>query len=201
MPPASQHRRTPLRISVAGVLLAWVALMGMVHAANQPDQPVQGIRIPYGMSWGDTTEKVRDMIKGVKGKEVSFLTKSPGKDVLEAEGLGVGDTLLKKTVFTFRDGSLVEIELEYRDEGWEEDKAVDFFDRTRRNINGRYGVGTLLVNRIKEHPAGEKDADDKTYTLIVYSWSQPTAVLELDYYSFKEEEKELRLVSLHYKMP
>jgi len=167
----------------------------------QEQKPVQGIRVPYGMAWGDTLDKTRDMIRAVKAQEISFETKGLGKDVLVASGLAVGDQLLKKSLFTFRNGSLVEIELQYGDPTWDAEKTLDFFDRTRRRINERYGVGTLLVNKVKEHPTGENVPEDMNYTLIVYDWSQPTVALELDYYAVEEKEKALRLVSLHYKMP
>jgi len=163
--------------------------------------PAQGIRVPYGMAWGDSPEKVRDMIRAVKAHEVSCVTKSPGKDVLEVQDLTVGDQLLKKSLFIFRNGSLVEIELQYGDPEWDAEKTLDFFDRTRRRINERYGTGTLLVNKIKERPDGEKVPDDMSYTLIVYEWSQPAVALQLDYYAVEEKEKALRLVSLHYKTP
>lgn len=170
-------------------------------AVRAEGQPVQGIRVPYGMAWGDSPEKVRDMIRAVKAEETSFATKSPGKDVLEAQGLAVGDPLLRKSLFMFREGSLVEIELQYGDSTWDAEKTLDFFDRTRRRINERYGTGTLLVNKVKEHPSGQKVPDDMNYTLIVYQWNQPSVVLELDYYAVEEKEKALRLVSLHYKAP
>ena len=37
---------------------------------------------------------------------------------------GVGDTLLKKSLFTFRDGGLVEVELQYDDPVWDADRCV-----------------------------------------------------------------------------
>ncbi len=179
-------------------MLLLLLSVAMVRAQQQV---VQGIRVPYGMAWGDSPEKVRDMIRAVKAQETGFSTKSPGKDVLEAQGLAVGDPLLKKSLFTFRDGSLVEIEMQYGDSTWDAEKTLDFFDRTRRRINERYGTGTLLVNQIKERPAGEKVPEGMSYTLIVYEWSQPAVALQLDYYAVEEKEKALRLVSLHYKTP
>ena len=109
--------------------------------------------------------------------------------------------MLKKSLFTFKDGSLIEVELQYDDPTWDAEKTVDFFDRTRRRIDERYGLGTLLVNKVKEHPAGDNIPKEMTYTLIIYQWSQPTVNLELNYYSVEEKEKFLRLVSLHYKRP
>lgn len=197
------NRRTDVTRTLGLIILTVIVLLPLcrVDAETPAGTPVQGIKVPYGMAWGDTPEKVRDMIQAVKGKELSWTTKSPGKDVLEAEGLALADSLLRKSVFIFRGGQLVEVELQYGDASWDAEKTLDFFDRTRRRINERYGVGTLLVNRVKEHPEGEKVPDGMNYTLIVYSWSQPAVSLELDYYAVEEKEQSLRLVSLHYKMP
>jgi hypothetical protein len=190
----SPIKKTLRRLSAVLVLL-------LVCSEAKAQQQAQGIKVPYGMTWGDSPDKVREMIHAVKAQETGFVTKAPGKQVLEAQGLAVGDPLLKKSLFTFRDGSLVEIELQYGDTTWDAEKTLDFFDRTRRRINERYGTGTLLVNKVKERPDGEKVPTDMNYTLIVYEWSQPSVALQLDYYAVEEKEKALRLVSLHYKTP
>jgi hypothetical protein len=199
MPNIPRHRinREWLLLAAGLFLLA----CPVVQAEQRPAPGTLGIRVPYGLTWGDAPEKVREMIRAVQAQETGFSTRAPGKDVLEACGLGVGDPLLRKSLFTFRDGSLVEVELQYGDPSWDAEKTVDFFDRTRRRINERYGVGALIVNRVGEHPAGEQVPGNMTYSLIVYEWSQPSVVLELDYYSVEQKEKALRLVSLHYKMP
>ena len=189
----------PRRI-VQGVVLACALLFfAFPCRAQQPSS--QGIKVPYALAWGDSIDKVREMLNAVKARETALSQKSPGKFVLEAEGLGVGDQLLKKSLFTFRDGSLVEVELQYGDPSWDGEKTLDFFDRTRRRIGERYGTGSLIVNKIREHPSGEKVPQDVTYTLIIYQWTQPTASLELDYYGVEGVEQALRLVSLHYKAP
>jgi hypothetical protein len=157
------------------------------------------IKVPYGLVWGDSAEKIREMIRGVKGRELSCAEKSPGRLQIEAEGLGVGENLLRKTLFSFRDGSLAEVELQYGDPSWDAAQTVDFFDRTRRRIDERYGPGVLIVNRVREKPDGEHVPSDMFYTLIIYRWSQPAVNLELDYYGVEDGEKTLRLVSLHYK--
>lgn len=188
----------------AGALLLLGGVMtASPSSAQQPASHV--IKIPYALAWGDSVEKVREMLNAVKGRETAFSQKAPGKFVLEAEGLGVGDQLLKKSLFTFRDGSLVEVELDYGDPSWDGEKTLDFFDRTRRRIGERYGTGILIVNKLKERPSGDKVPQDMTYTLIIYQWTQPTVALELNYYSVEEwsgeKAKALRLVSLHYKTP
>ncbi len=159
------------------------------------------IKVPYALGWGDGIDKVREMINAVKARETGSSEKVPGKVVIEAVGLNVGDLLLKKSLFTFRNGLLAEVELQYADASWDGDKAVDFFDRTRRRIDERYGAGTLMVNKIKEAPSGENIPKDATYTLIIYNWIQPVAALELNFYSMEEKEKAFRLVSLRYKAP
>jgi hypothetical protein len=180
------------------VVLALLATE-MATVAQQP--ALKEIKIPYSLSWGDNIDKVREMINAVKAHEISRVEKPGGKVVMEAEGLNISDLLLKKSLFTFKDGSLVEVELQYDDPAWDAEKTVDFFDRTRRRIDERYGLGTLLVNRVKEHPESGGMPKETTYTLIIYQWCQPTVSLELNYYSFEELEKHLRIVSLHYKTP
>ena len=189
----------PRRI-VQGIVLA-CALLLFAFPCRAQQTSSQGIKVPYALAWGDSIDKVREMLNAVKARETALSQKSPGKFVLEAEGLGVGDQLLKKSLFTFRDGSLVEVELQYGDPSWDGEKTLDFFDRTRRRIGERYGTGSLIVNKIREHPSGEKVPQDVTYTLIIYQWTQPTASLELDYYGVEGVEQALRLVSLHYKAP
>lgn len=197
LPGAPMHG--PRRI-VQGIVLACALLLFALPCRAQQTSS-QGIKVPYALAWGDSIDKVREMLNAVKARETALSQKSPGKFVLEAEGLGVGDQLLKKSLFTFRDGSLVEVELQYGDPSWDGEKTLDFFDRTRRRIGERYGTGSLIVNKIREHPSGEKVPQDVTYTLIIYQWTQPTASLELDYYGVEGVEQALRLVSLHYKAP
>jgi hypothetical protein len=196
------HRGCHALLVVALMLLA--GILRIAPCAAQPPS-AQAIKIPYALVWGDSVEKVREMLNAVKGRETAFSQKAPGRFVMEAEGLGVGDQLLKKSLFTFRDGALVEVELEYGDSSWDGEKTLDFFDRTRRRIGERYGTGILIVNKLQEHPAGDKVPQGMAYTLIIYQWTQPTVALELNYYSVEEgsgeSAKALRLVSLHYKMP
>lgn len=189
----------PRRI-VPGIVLA-CALLLFAFPCRAQQTSSQGIKVPYALAWGDSIDKVREMLNAVKARETALSQKSPGKFVLEAEGLGVGDQLLKKSLFTFRDGSLVEVELQYGDPSWDGEKTLDFFDRTRRRIGERYGTGSLIVNKVRDRPSGEKVPQDVTYTLIIYQWTQPTASLELDYYGVEGVEQALRLVSLHYKAP
>lgn len=183
---------------VVGALLFPVFLWATPSLLAQTSG-VKEIKVPYGLSWGDSPEKIREMIRGVKGTELSSSEKLSGRLQIEAEGLGLGESLLKRSVFCFRDGSLTEVELQYGDPTWDAAQTVDFFDRTRRRIDERYGPGILMVNRIREKPDGEKIPQDMSYTLIIYRWSQPAVNLELDYYGVEGGANSLRLVSLHYK--
>ena len=189
---------TPLlRTSACLLALAWAGAVGRAQQAASPRE----IKVPYALTWGDTAEKVREMLHAVKARETAATEKQPGTVVISAEGLGVGDPLLRASLFTFREGSLVEVELQYLDPSWDGEKAVDFFERTRRRIDERYGPGTLLANKVKERPSGDKVPRDMAYTLILYRWNQPAVALELNYYAVEGSEKAYRLVSLHYKTP
>lgn len=188
-------------------LLACIVLLA-IPARSPAQQAPPSIKVPYGLSWGDGVEKIRDMIGAVKARETGFTQKAPGKSSLEAEGLAIGDPLLRKTVFTLRGNALVEVELQYGNTNWDTEKTSDFFDRTRRRIDERYGAGTLLVNKVREHPTGESAPGDMTYTLIIYQWTQPMTALELSYYAAEEKASSgetnspsCKVVSLHYKTP
>lgn len=187
------------------LFLTLVALIGVGMLALLPCRAEisssKAIKVPYGVAWGASMENVRDMIRAVKGTESGFTQKTGGRTVLEATGLNVGDQLLRKSLFIFRNGLLAEVELEYGDPSWDAEKTTDFFDRTRRRIDERYGTGTLLVNKIKEQPSDAKAPSDVTFTLIIYQWIQPTIALELNYSSVEGNEKAVRVVSLHYKTP
>ena len=200
MSPLCPFTPSRLRPALAACFFL-IALSPIVQPGRAQSPAVQGIKVPYALSWGDTAEKVREMLHAVKAREIAFSVKIPGRAVMEAEGLGVGDTLLRKSLFTFKEGSLVEVELQYGDSSWDSEKTLDFFDRTRRRIDERYGPGTLLVNKVKERPTGDNIPRNISYTLIIYQWIQPAVALELNFYSVEDEEKSYRLVSLHYKTP
>lgn len=184
--------------SLLGCIVLSIGVLTPCHAQQTG---VSEIKVPYALSWGDSPDKIHDMIKALKATETACTEKSPGKVVIEAEGLGIADPLLRKSLFTFRDASLVEVELQYANAVWDGDKAIDFFDRTRRRIDERYGSGTLLVNKVKEPPSDPAAPKDTTYTLIIYSWAQPIASLDLNFYSMEEKDRAFRLVSLRYKAP
>jgi hypothetical protein len=189
-------------LSVRTTILALIfGAFAFVSTGDGQENTASEIRVPYGLTWGDPIDKIHEMISGVKAREISTSQKAPGKVVIEADGLGVGNPLLRKSVFTFRDGGLEEVELQYSDASWDGDKSVDFFDRTRRRIDDRYGSGTLLVNKVKETPSDATAPKDAAYTLIIYSWVQPIAALELNFYSMEEKDKAFRMVSLRYKAP
>jgi|GEM_PF-1116761 len=188
-------------LACAFVLSLLLVGFGWCRCNGQETSGTKDIKVPYGLEWGDSVDKVREMLNAVKAREVTFAEKSPGRSVLESEGLGLGDPLLKKSLFSFKDGALVEVELQYNDAAWDSERAVDFFDRTRRRIDERYGPGTLLVNQIKVPPPEANAPKDMNYTLIIYRWNQPACSLELNFYSLSEKEKALQIVSLHYKTP
>jgi hypothetical protein len=200
-----EHRRRGhgRRIPLAAILL----LLG-AFPCTLPAEPENGrqngshvIKIPYSLNWGDSEEKIREMIHAVKARETGCSEKSPGRVVIEAEGVEVGNPLLRKSRFHFKEGSLVEVELQYSDPAWDAERETDFFDRTRRRIDERYGAGSLIVNQVKERPPGEKMPEETTYTLIIYRWGQPAVALELNNYCVEGNAQSYRMVSLHYKTP
>ena len=81
------------------LLLICIGMQCAIWSCFAQQTGASEIKVPYAMSWGDTIEKLRGMIEAVKAHEISCTEKSPGKIVIEADGLGIGNPLLKKSVF------------------------------------------------------------------------------------------------------
>jgi hypothetical protein len=87
------------RMLVAGLILMVAGGFSPCHAQQTGTSE---IKVPYALGWGDSPDKIHGMISAVKATETSCMEKSPGKLVIEADGLGIADPLLRKSLFTFR---------------------------------------------------------------------------------------------------
>jgi len=99
---------------------------------------------------------------------------------------------LKRTVFYFKPGSLVEVELQYQSPDWDIAKYDDFMTAVRRRIEQKYGAGQLIAKT--RAPEG-----DVIQTIIGYKWNQDDTAIELFYYSAENGAQSYRTVSVHYK--
>ena len=99
---------------------------------------------------------------------------------------------LKRTVFYFKNGALVEVELQYQSPDWDILRYDDFMSAVRRRIEQKYGAGTLIAKT--RAPEG-----DVIQTIVGYKWNQNDTAIELIYYSAENASQSYRTVSVHYK--
>jgi hypothetical protein len=170
----------------------WITLLAALlvlaplrsHAAT-PDS----IKPPFGLQWGESSERIETLLKNVKARIVD---KHPvgDREVWTVEGLQQAG--LKRSVFYFRAGMLIEVELQYQSDDWDTEKYDDFMSQIRRRLELRYGVGQLIARTKLPH-------GDVMQTLVGYKWNQDDTSIELFYFEAENAAQSFRTVSVHYR--
>ena len=167
------------------VLAVWLAVVLLPFQARAVEQ----IKVPFNFQWGESAQRLEDSLKRVKARVVDR-KQVRSRQCLVVEGLP--QRLLQRALFYFENDSLNEIELHYGDASWDSTQYGDFFDQTRRNIEGKYGIGRVI--------ARQKTREGSILqTLIAYQWTQDAATLALYYYTAESGADSYRLLSLHYR--
>jgi hypothetical protein len=100
----------------------------------------------------------------------------------------------------FRDrlanGQLVEVELQYEQQGWEEDQYGVCLGEKRQMLERLYGQGQQLVRSTSPTPDGQA-----SQTLVGYKWNKNNTAVELIYFHVvaKSNAQQFHTLSLHYK--
>ncbi len=147
------------------------------------------IKPPFGLQWGESSERLEKLLKGAKAQIVDRHNVE-SREAWTVEGLIQSG--LRRTVFYFRSGQLVEVELQYQSPDWDTFKYDDFMSQVRRRIEQKYGVGQLIA-RTKQ-PEGSV-----TQTIVGYKWNQNNTSIKLIYYSAENATEVYRTVSVHYQ--
>jgi hypothetical protein len=164
-------------------------------AAQYPSDPgtPQQINPPFGLEWGESSDRLEKLLKGAKA-DIVDRHDVDGRQAWTVEGLI--QTGLKRTVFYFRDGQLVEVELQYQSPDWDSSKYDDFMAQVRRRIEQKFGAGQLIA-RTKEPAPG-----NVTQTIVGYKWDENNTAIQLFYYCAETTTptaQSYRTVSVHYK--
>ena len=162
----------------------WLAALCRVAGA-----PVEDIKPPFGLIWGESSERLERLLKNAKATIVEKHDVD-GREAWDVEGLQQAG--LKRTVFYFRTGLLCEVELQYQRENWDQPKYDEYMGQIRRSIEKRFGPGQIIVR--KTEPEG-----DVMQTVVGYKWNKNNTVIELFYYSAQKESKVFRTLSVHYR--
>jgi hypothetical protein len=170
--------------------LFWCGLALSIFLISESASALDEIPPPFGFKWNDLTGRVEALLKGAKAK-ITTREKKEHNEVWTVEGLVQPG--LKRTLFTFREGFLVEIELQYEYEDWTIERYNDRMGEIRRYFDAKFGVGKL-VSRSRDTET------DVIQTLVGYQWMVGSTMLELFYFSAQRESLLFRTITVDYKM-
>ncbi len=164
------------------LLFSLCAFLTPAHAADE-------LFPPFGFRWNDSVPQVERVLQGAKAQIVAR-EKKENREIWTVEGLVHPG--LKRTVFTFKQGTLCGIELQYEYPDWTIERYNQRMGDIRRYFDAKYGTGKL-VSRARDSDS------DVIQTLVGYQWMVGTTLLELFYFSAQHDELVFRTISVDYK--
>ncbi len=154
-----------------------------------PARAVEDIPPPFGFRWNDGAAKVEQVLVAAKAHVVNREQKER-REIWTVEGLVQPG--LKRTLFAFKEGFLVEVELQYEYEKWTIETYNNRMGEIRRYFDGKFGTGKLISRT--------RDTDsDVVQTLVGYQWMVGGTMLELFYFSAQREALVYRTITVTYK--
>ena len=149
------------------------------------------INPPFGLHWGESSDQLERLLIGAKATIVDRHLVD-GKEAWDVEGLLQAG--LRRTVFYFHRGELVEVELQYQQDGWDDSRYTTLMTDVKKRLEQKYGDGQLIARRTDQAP--ETDVTEK---LIGYKWNQNNTAIELVYFAAANPTQSYRTLSVHYK--
>jgi hypothetical protein len=144
---------------------------------------------PFGFRWNDSMSRVEAVLSGAKAQIVSR-EKKEGREIWTVEGLVHPG--LKRTLFTFKAGSLFGVELQYEYPDWTIERYNQRMGEIRKYFDEKYGTGKL-VSRARDTDS------DVIQTLVGYQWMVGATMLELFYFSAQHDALVYRTITVDYK--
>ena len=151
--------------------------------------PVDELVPPFGFRWTDSMARVEDVLHRTKAK-IASREKKQNREIWTVEGLVHPG--LKRTLFTFRNRSLVEVELQYEYPDWSIERYNQRMGEIRKYFDEKYGTGKL-VSRSRDNDT------DVIQTLVGYQWMVGATMLELFYFSAQHGPLLYRTITVDYK--
>jgi hypothetical protein len=163
-------------------LFALALLLSSTRAAEE-------LLPPFGFRWNDPMSRVEAVLNGAKAHIVAR-EKKENREVWTVEGLIHPG--LKRTLFTFKQGTLFGVELQYEYDNWTIERYNERMGEIRRYFDAKYGTGKL-VSRTRDTDS------DVIQTLVGYQWMIGATMLELFYFSAQHDSLVYRTISVDYK--
>lgn len=182
--PGSSARNGPLP-GARWSILVLVFLTGF----TAPARAAEDIFPPFGFRWNDASARVERILIGAKAR-IAAREQKEKRETWTVEGLVQPG--LKRTLFSFREGFLVQVELQYeypeRNIEWYNDRMGEI----RRYFDAKFGTGKL-VSRTRDNDS------DVIQTLVGYQWIVGNTMLELFYFSAQRDPNVFRTITVTYK--
>ncbi len=163
-------------------------LLALIFSA-QIARAFEDIPPPFGFRWNDSSGKVEQVLVAAKARIVTRELKEK-REIWTVEGLVQPG--LKRTVFEFKEGFLIEVELQYEYDKWTIEHYNNRMGEIRRYFDGKFGTGKL-VSRTRDSDS------DVVQTLVGYQWIVGGTMLELFYFSAQREALVFRTITVTYK--
>src|ERR1700680_3613521 len=173
------------RVIMRALLAVLLAVISAISSTRSADELLP----PFGFRWNDSMARVEAVLRGAKAQIVSR-EKKEGREVWTVEGLVHPG--LKRTLFTFKGGSLFGVEVQYEYENWTIERYNERMGEIRRYFDAKYGTGKL-VSRTRDTDS------DVVQTLVGYQWTIGATMLELFYFSAQHDQLVFRTISVDYK--
>lgn len=167
--------------AAAVFLIAQVLLLAPLAAQQE-------IKAPFGMQWGESPARIRQVVTNAKAKVVEE-RESGRREVIVVEG--IVQEGLKRTLFYFSEGGLSEVELQYDREGWDDARVGSWVTSIKRQADQKYGPGRLYAD-------DRGETDGMKHNLQGWLWLQNFVSLRLVQYTAEKDGEKMRRVSLHY---
>ena len=191
--------------------------------APEPAYKEREIHPPFSLMWHEPSERLENKIESAK-LTITGRRKLDRQGMVTGGGFrkpNAGDPSapkppeLRRVLFHFEGGEiskdkgangkvremligaqLVEVELQYEQDGWDEDKYGECLSQKRQMLETLYGPGQQLVRSSAPTPDGKA-----TQTLVGYKWNRNNTAVELIYFhvAVDESDKAFHTLSLHYK--
>ena len=165
-------------------------VVAVLFAASKRGSAAEDIPPPFGFRWNDPSGKVEQVLTAAKAKIITREPKDKQREVWTVEGLVQPG--LKRTLFEFKEGFLVEVELQYEYDKWTIENYNNRMGEIRRYFDAKFGTGKLVSRT--------RDTDtDVIQTLVGYQWMVGGTMLELFYFSAQRDQLVYRTITVTYK--
>ena len=192
-------------------------------SAPAPTSQEREIQPPFSLMWHEPSERLEVKIEAAK-LSITDRRKLERQWIVTAGGFKKPDSTdasapkppeLRRVLFHFDGGAvskekgangkvrevlaggqLVEVELQYQQDGWDEERYGACLSEKRQMLDRLYGPGQQLVRSSTPTPDGKA-----TQTIVGYKWNRNNTAVELIYFhvGVNDGEQAFHTLSLHYK--